>query len=40
MEKAQKYARFAVSALQFEDTPYAVQNLQLALALLTGKQSN
>jgi len=35
--KAQKCARFAVSALQFEDLPYAVDNLKQALALLTGK---
>jgi len=38
VEKAQKCARFAVSALQFEDLPYAVQNLRQALFLLTGKQ--
>lgn len=31
-------ARFAVSALQFEDLPYAVQNLKQALTLLTGNQ--
>ncbi|KAL6074785.1 Vacuolar protein sorting-associated protein vta1 [Balamuthia mandrillaris] len=36
LEAASKFARFAVSALQFEDVPYAISNLQKALAHLTG----
>jgi vacuolar protein sorting-associated protein VTA1 len=32
---AQKYARFAVSALNFDDVPSAIQNLQTALRILT-----
>lgn len=33
-EKAQKYCRFAASALQYEDVQTAVENLHKALALL------
>ncbi len=33
--KAQKYAKYAVSALSYEDTPSAVENLQKALNILT-----
>ena len=37
-DKAQKFCRFAISALQYEDTPTAIDNLQKALRLLqTGK---
>lgn len=32
--KAQKYCKFAASALQYEDVPTAVTNLQKALSLL------
>ena len=35
--EAQKHAKFAVSALGFEDVPTAIENLQKALALLTGR---
>ena len=35
--EAQKHAKFAVSALGFEDVPTAIENLQRALALLTGR---
>ena len=35
--EAQKHAKFAVSALGFEDVPTAVENLRLALHLLTGR---
>jgi len=35
VEKAQKCAKFAVSALQFDDIPYAIENLREALKLLT-----
>ena len=35
--EAQKHAKFAVSALGFEDVPTAVDNLRRALALLTGR---
>jgi vacuolar protein sorting-associated protein VTA1 len=35
--EAQKFAKFAVSALGFEDVPTAIDNLQRALALLTGR---
>jgi vacuolar protein sorting-associated protein VTA1 len=33
-EKATKHARFAISALQYEDVPTAITNLRQALALL------
>ncbi|EDV20565.1 uncharacterized protein TRIADDRAFT_31759 [Trichoplax adhaerens] len=37
-DKAQKFCRYAISALQYEDTPTAIENLQKALRLLqTGK---
>lgn len=36
MNQAYKYGRFAVSALQFEDVPTAIQNLKNALVLLGG----
>lgn len=37
--KAQKYCKYAGSALQYEDVSTAVQNLQKALKLLTtGKE--
>lgn len=37
--KAQKYCKYAGSALQYEDVNTAVQNLQKALKLLTtGKE--
>src|SRR2546430_1282800 len=36
MQGAEKFARFAVSALQFEDVATAVKNLQNALRALTG----
>jgi len=35
IDKAQKHAKFAVSALSFNDVPTAVDNLRTALALLT-----
>mmetsp|Transcript_15911 Transcript_15911/g.39093 ORF Transcript_15911/g.39093 Transcript_15911/m.39093 type:complete len:154 (-) Transcript_15911:232-693(-) len=35
--ESQKFAKFAVSALGFEDVPTAVENLRKALALLTGQ---
>ena len=39
MGKAQKYCKFAGSALQYEDVPTAIMNLQKALSLLTtGKE--
>ncbi|KAI8929796.1 Vta1 like-domain-containing protein [Entophlyctis helioformis] len=34
MTQAQKHAKFAVSALQYEDVPTAIDNLQKALAML------
>ncbi|KAL7751589.1 hypothetical protein RI367_003053 [Sorochytrium milnesiophthora] len=34
LSQAQKYSRFAISALEYEDVPTAVSNLQKALALL------
>jgi vacuolar protein sorting-associated protein VTA1 len=34
MQRAQKYARFAVSALEFDDVAYAIQNLEAALVAL------
>src|SRR5262249_34142515 len=37
LQSAQKCAKFAVSALQFDDLPYAIQNLREALKLLTGE---
>ena len=38
--KAQKYCKYASSALQYEDVPTAIDNLQKALTLLrTGKDS-
>jgi vacuolar protein sorting-associated protein VTA1 len=38
--KAQKYCKYASSALQYEDVPTAIDNLQKALRLLqTGKDS-
>lgn len=36
-EQAQKLCRFAASALQYEDVPTAIDNLQKALALLQSK---
>ncbi|KAG6031623.1 hypothetical protein E4U40_006997 [Claviceps sp. LM458 group G5] len=36
IEQAQKYARWAISALNFEDVPTAVQELRRALSLLGG----
>jgi len=36
--EAQKYAKWVVSALQFQDVPTAVTNLQLALDLLQGRR--
>ena len=33
-EQAQKYCRFAASALQYEDVKTAIENLRKALALL------
>lgn len=33
-EQAQKYCRFAASALQYEDVKTAIENLEKALALL------
>lgn len=33
-EKAQKFCRFAASALQYEDVKTAIENLHKALALL------
>jgi len=35
-EAAQKFARFVMSALQYDDVPTAVKNLKLALTKLTG----
>jgi|TARA_B110000093_G_C12926469_1_gene391541 vacuolar protein sorting-associated protein VTA1 len=35
--EAQKHAKFAVSALGFEDVPTAIDNLQKALFLLEGR---
>jgi vacuolar protein sorting-associated protein VTA1 len=35
--KAEKYSRFATSALQFEDVPTAIKNLTIALRILTGQ---
>lgn len=35
LTKAQKYCKYAGSALQYEDVDTAVQNLQKALKLLT-----
>jgi vacuolar protein sorting-associated protein VTA1 len=35
---AQKFAKYAVSALQFDDVPTAIKNLKLSLGLLTGQQ--
>lgn len=40
MAKAQKYCKFAGSALQYEDTKTAIVNLQKALNLLTMGQEN
>jgi len=37
IQQAQKCARFAVGALQFDDLTYAISNLKQALALLTGE---
>ncbi len=37
LTQAEKYARFAVSAVQFEDAPAAIKNLILALRVLTGE---
>ncbi|KAH9273984.1 hypothetical protein BASA83_003619 [Batrachochytrium salamandrivorans] len=34
MAQAQRHSKFAISALQFEDVPTAIDNLQKALALL------
>lgn len=40
MNKAQKYCKWAVSALDYEDSKTAIDNLQKALNLLkTGKDS-
>lgn len=40
MNKAQKYCKWAVSALDYEDSKTAIDNLQKALSLLkTGKDS-
>ncbi|XP_035687596.1 vacuolar protein sorting-associated protein VTA1 homolog isoform X2 [Branchiostoma floridae] len=40
MNKASKLCRYAISALQYEDVPEAINNLQKALRLLTtGKES-
>jgi hypothetical protein len=36
MDDAQKHAKFAVSALQFEDTTTAIKELKIALQLLEG----
>lgn len=33
-EQAQKYCRYAASALQYEDVKTAIENLRKALALL------
>ncbi|KAG8180468.1 hypothetical protein JTE90_002000 [Oedothorax gibbosus] len=38
--KAQKYCKWAGSALQYEDTPTAIENLQKALRLLTTGQDS
>ena len=38
LASAEKLARFAVSALQFEDVPTAIQNMEQAIALLRGLQ--
>ena len=39
--KAQKYCKYASSALQYEDVPTAIDNLQKALRLLqTGKDDS
>jgi vacuolar protein sorting-associated protein VTA1 len=38
LASAEKLARFAVSALQFEDIPTAIQNMEQALLLLRGLQ--
>lgn len=37
-QKAQKYCKWAGSALQYEDVPTAVENLQKAIRLLTTGQ--
>ena len=37
--ESQKYAKFAVSALGYEDVPTAIDNLQKALALLLGREN-
>lgn len=37
---AEKYARYAVSAIQFEDVPTAINNLQLCLDTLRSVSSN
>lgn len=37
-QKAQKYCKWAGSALQYEDVPTAINNLQKALKLLTTGQ--
>jgi len=38
--KAQKFCKFAGSALQYEDVPTAISNLQKALSLLTTGKEN
>jgi len=34
MSNAEKYARYAISAIQFDDVPTAIKNLEQALAIL------
>lgn len=36
LQNAEKYARFAISAIQYEDIPTAIKNLKLSLNLLQG----
>jgi len=38
MMKAQKHARWAISALNFEDVPTAIKEFQLALHMLGARQ--
>jgi len=39
IELANKYAKFVVSSLQFEDIPAAIKNLKLCLKSLTGSET-
>jgi len=40
LNDSQKYAKYALSSLQFEDVPTAVENLYICLKLLTGVDLN